>query len=1768
MKRIAVFLTFLGWLTFLTPPVWAGNYEDGVSHYGKNNFGQAIGFFMKALEDDPANLDAKKRLGDCYYALGKNAMAISVYREVIQEDPNDGVVRLHLAQVYQWENDSPNAVEQYNELLKIEPENLTALRELAEVYSWDKATYDKSIEACDKILEKDPEDKKTLLISARVRSWMGQHTEAAEVYKQILKGDPNNDDLRLEYAYVLMYAKQYDEATNQFNLLSLKPKYTDRALLGLGEAYTYSQRYADAVLSYRMVLKKDPDNIVALRGIGNAYAAQKRTREAIESYEKAAGLEPANMDTKIILANLYSWEDATYPKAVKACNEILEDDPNNFEARKLLSRIYALSNNTAEAEAQYQAMLEADPENQSIRLEYVRTLRDAGDYERAIHEVDLAISALPQDAEAKLLKANLHAKSGQFEESIDMFKDAMDTDDPAVRMEAQIGLAEAYNLKSVAAKKRKEELSVEIEKQWLGVIDRVRWIFAGIEATMSYNKAVGTLEKSIKEFPGESKPHIKLAEIYTEHRDYENAVVHYNEAIKADSNDISGYLGLSVVYGKMGDHEKSIDAVRRAAAIAPQNMEVIGALGDAYAYQQDVIKAIDTLEKALVLRFSDMDLHRKLAHVYAQDSAYYDKGIQECRYILTQDPEDDTTRLLLARLYSWTERYDESVVEYQTLIAKSPHDEDLYIEMVRTRIYAGHGEQVIGELVDQLNQDPSRTEIRIALAQAYQMEGEYDLAELTYKQVMEIDSRHINAHLGLGDVYRITDQYDKAKLEYREVLAADDKSVGAYYGLGVIDRKSGEYEKAIVMHRKALEIDPNNSNSFTELSYNHYLLSRRYVAVTGDYKSAWWLFSNNWGDIYGVYGEYPANIVQMRGILEDDPGNTDIRFLLAREYEAHNRYKEAVREYRRILDIDPNHTASRLALAEIYAYDKGTYNAAIYECIEILKQDPENFDMRLRLARLYSWTQRFNASIQQYQWLLSRRPGNLDLRAEYAQTLGFAKRYDAAIKQYQVIIAQDPSHIPARMSLAKLFTYNNHIESAMRQYEVVLKQDPNNYDASFALANLYSWDRQYYGRAIDLYRNLYDRYPKNTEARLELGRLLLERGEFAEAEVAYQEAITLEPNNIDAHLALGRVYMGMKKNGLAENEFKAVLDNEPDNVDAHFYLATLLSMNPDRYDDAIVHAEKVVIAEPENSDTRRLLAKLYAYKTQYAKAAEHLQYLVNQDPNDFELKLELARAYNYGEDYDSAIAIYAELAEQQPENTEVRLEVGLCFLAIGQYQDSTVNLEYVAASDPWNVEGRTGLARSYKQSGRVDDAIDQYKRILIINPTNMEAIQYLQLYSIDYTDQALLESFFSSSGAQGGPGGIPPGDASLFASEAEEKYSAQLAAELYNKESYKRARYEFEKLVEANPDNVYYRLALANIYRMSGMWRSAIHQYEVVRQLEPGNQEAEQGLTQVVYDSAPTLDVFAGYSEGIRFDDLVSYIQGGVVGTYRFWEGWEAIAKLQAGRFFQENEETVTNISPTVGLKLGLFNEVSLKGLYTINFYGDAVSHNTANWEGHLGFNLLDVALIDLYLKRTDIRETVSSMREMLYTDAYGGVLTLKKLIGTSWDHFQLFGEYAYRIKSQSIGDTYNLDSQVSNLVTAGLGYTFRQPFQVENSSILASYVFSYIDHEDQTPYQAAVYWAPETFYGHALPITWYHRPTQPFDYSIGVSPSYNIEEGNGGYGFGLFGGMNWRIQPKHILSAAADIGFGLDQDYNYYSYTLFLNYRFIFGTHPDTVQY
>jgi tetratricopeptide (TPR) repeat protein len=111
---------------------------------------------------------------------------------------------------------------------------------------------------------------------------------------------------------------------------------------------------------------------------------------------------------------------------------------------------------------------------------------------------------------------------------------------------------------------------------------------------------------------------------------------------------------------------------------------------------------------------------------------------------------------------------------------------------------------------------------------------------------------------------------------------------------------------------------------------------------------------------------------------------------------------------------------------------------------------------------------------------------------------------------YTDVVAADPSNAVAQFNLGVLSHEQGALGDAAAQYEAALAADPTYVPALFNLAVLRAATDP--TAAIDLYRRVLAVAPDHAGASMNLGLLLLERGESTEASALIDRALTLDPS--------------------------------------------------------------------------------------------------------------------------------------------------------------------------------------------------------------------------------------------------------------------------------------------------------------------------------------------------------------------------------------------------------------------------------------------------------------------------------------------------------------------------------------------------------------------------------------------------------------------------------------------------------------------------------
>lgn len=358
------------------------------------------------------------------------------------------------------------------------------------------------------------------------------------------------------------------------------------------------------------------------------------------------------------------------------------------------------------------------------------------------------------------------------------------------------------------------------------------------------------------------------------------------------------------------------------------------------------------------------------------------------------------------------------------------------------------------------------------------------------------------------------------------------------------------------------------------------------------------------------------------------------------------------------------------------------------------------------------------------------------LYAELAAQYGGRGEYvSKAIDNYRKAMMADPNSPFLANELADLFLQSGQIRTAIVEFEDAVKKNPNDLNSRRILARFYTAriregqqnriNEEVAGKAIDQYKEITSRDPKDVESLVMLGRLYKIAQKSTDAESAYKKALEADPNNEDAMTGLAQVYSDLGDVANANKLMKQVADKNP-----NLRSLTTLASTYEQMKDYKLAAEtygKALEMNKENTDLKRAYAQALFMAEDYDKAATVFGELIQDEPNDLLSALRLSQIYRQKKDFDQA-RVYAKKATTlDPNNLEIRFNEVALLEAEGKSQDAINALKEILNSMPANSDSANErnnriillerLGALHRSNEQTAESVAAFREIATLDPT-------------------------------------------------------------------------------------------------------------------------------------------------------------------------------------------------------------------------------------------------------------------------------------------------------------------------------------------------------------------------------------------------------------------------------------------------------------------
>ena len=388
--------------------------------------------------------------------------------------------------------------------------------------------------------------------------------------------------------------------------------------------------------------------------------------------------------------------------------------------------------------------------------------------------------------------------------------------------------------------------------------------------------------------------HLILAQIYTENRQYDEALTECQKAMKLNPLNLENLNQMGIILRKKGLIDEAIEKYKKALEVKSGQPRVWYNLGIAYSKRGDFEASAECYRKAIGLLPNYAEAYGNLGELLLRTGK--DKEAEDqFRQAISHNPEYGLAYSNLAEVlfrkadFRGALEQAEKAITYDAGLP-GPH-------CVKGKIFRERGEldKAKGEFEMAISLDPLYEKAYYNLGHYYLDKNSVDEAKGNFIKAVEIKSRFAEAHASLGYCLLLTGQTDEAIRELNLALELGFKSPRTHLNLSRAYLDKNLPSQAVQEAQKALQLDPSCAPAI-----------------------------NNLGIAYIVMGRAEEAIAQFKKSIDLNPKNNEALVNLGNIYLGMERLDAALDLYAKALESDPANAMLHNNIAGIY-FRKGEY---------------------------------------------------------------------------------------------------------------------------------------------------------------------------------------------------------------------------------------------------------------------------------------------------------------------------------------------------------------------------------------------------------------------------------------------------------------------------------------------------------------------------------------------------------------------------------------------------------------------------------------------------------------------------------------------------------------------------------------------------------------------------------------------------------------------------------------------------------------------------
>ena len=572
---------------------------------------------------------------------------------------------------------------------------------------------------------------------------------------------------------------------------------------------TGRQDYATrAIEEYKLALNADPTSPYLNKGLAQLYFTTGRVKDAILSAQQMIQKNPNDLDAHKLLGRIYlrslgETQNAESQKmldlSIGEFSKITELQPTDIESHLLLGQLYTLNHDSAHAREQFEDAQKIDPNNEDVALNLSRLYAEQGDMKRS---VEILKVVPPEDRTAKIDFA-LGASYDQLKDqkdAIEAYQDAVDQEPDNLDAQRALALALLNNNQLVPALKIFQDLAVAS--------------------------------------PQDAQAYMKISEIQRRQGNYQEALTTLRKARALAGAD--GQLEIdfneSLIQDSLGHYDDAVTLLKKLLAQTDKangqytdgeknnRLLFLDRLANLYREQNHTAEAVATYQKMISLGGENIERGYQGEVDAYRDARQYDKATEVAQEAAAKLPKSQAMQLMYAGQLADSGKAEEGLRIAKAQLNGSPTDHDVQLDLAQIYTRLRRWKEASDEL-DLAEKTSPRSEDKVYLdflrGALEERQKHYDSAEGSFRKVLEIDPNNSQTLNYLG--YMLADrgvQLDDALHLIQKAVELDPQNYAYLDSLGWAYFKLGQFTLAEDNLRRASErmgTDPTVHDHLGEL---------------------------------------------------------------------------------------------------------------------------------------------------------------------------------------------------------------------------------------------------------------------------------------------------------------------------------------------------------------------------------------------------------------------------------------------------------------------------------------------------------------------------------------------------------------------------------------------------------------------------------------------------------------------------------------------------------------------------------------------------------------------------------------------------------------------------------------------------------------------------------------------------------------------------------------------------------------------------------------